>query len=142
MAIISTDAGSGLARMLADSSGTSRWQWGHQWATPSSTFGRPFVGSIFTASPLKDWPAIVGTVIPTAASGPSVSFLGSGLPVTVTGRFCAPRGVVVALELFLPPPLPHAPARTATTTTATPMRTSRVRMTLRLRLDTWGLLNV
>src|SRR6476646_1145915 len=142
MAIISTFAGSGLARMLADSNGTSRWQCGHQWATPSRTLALPSPGSTFTASPLNDWPLIAGTAVPTAGSDDESANRGSGSPVTVTGRFWAPRGVVDALVLLPPPPPPHAPASTATSTAATPMMTFRLRMTLRLRRATGRLLSI
>src|SRR4051794_14691684 len=143
MAIISTFAGSGLARRLADSSGTSRWQCGHQCATPSSTLALPLPGSIFTASPLNDCPLMVGTAVPTAESELPPSNLGNGSPVTVTGRFAALRWLVDALEdapvdalvlALLPPPPPQAPATTAASTAATPT------MTLRLGRDTGGLL--
>src|SRR5215470_10267805 len=94
--------------------GTSRWQWGHQCATNSTTCGLPF-GATVTGAPSKtDFPVRVGIVLPTAGSGDwDESYCGSGLPVTVT----AAVSYFVAPAWSLPPPPDATTATTIAITT-------------------------
>src|SRR4051812_22365078 len=96
------------------SSGTSRWQCGHQWARNTRSWGVPPPGVIVIGEPSKsDWPVSVGAALPMpgSASG-GFGIVGSGVPVTCTGYVCGPA------------PLSSLPPERVTTTATTAMTTT------------------
>src|SRR5262245_43403054 len=116
----STPDGTPPALTHASTSGTSRWQCGHQWAMNMIALARPS-WAIRTDSPAKSVPAISGAVSPTAGS--SVGFwksgswapLISGTPDAATGAL-APA--VAGGTLELPPVGALEPGRTKAMTAA------------------------
>src|SRR5689334_19796913 len=64
---MSTPDGTPPALTHASTSGTSAWQWGHQWAMNMIALARPS-WAILTGFPAKSAPATSGAARPTAGS--------------------------------------------------------------------------
>src|SRR5262245_43542268 len=100
--------------------GTSRWQWGHQWARKISTLGLPSPVLTCWGAPAKFAPARLGAGRPTAGSGlPDCAGNGGrAVPVTVTFWYCC--RFASCLSLPSPPTTDSTIATTAITATTAP----------------------
>src|SRR5690606_24591905 len=80
----STPSGSPPLSTQSWMTGTSAWQWGHQWARNTTMAGRPAAGRV-SGRPSRPVPLSVGIGLPIAGSSPSSVRGGSGSPSTVAG---------------------------------------------------------
>src|SRR3954447_9952259 len=88
-----TPSGTSPSACHCTSSGSSRWQCGHQWARYTTSVAADLLPPTVTGVPSKLSPDNVGAVTPIAGSAPLSGNAASAAPVTVTGWVCSSPAV-------------------------------------------------